>query len=143
MKKKIHKLSGLDKPSFILMGISCHESDYRLTWAINKQMGFSFKKTDNHIVNFPRSHEKMEFTMFSYSIPESYLKFNIISNRCQNGFLIEKLKNIDFVLQIFGELTDKEAGKIVSSIKAIDLVSAVFVLNSSDTEKYSHLVPSE
>lgn len=143
MKKKVHKLTGLDKTTFRLIGISCHESDYRLSWAINSQLGFSFKKAENHTISHPISGEKMEFTMFSCTIQESSLKYNLISNRCQNGFLIEKLKNIDFLLQVFGELENDDIKKIVSSVKGIDLVSAAFALSNNESDRYSHLMPSE
>ncbi len=143
MKKKVHKLSGLGRTTFRLIGISCHESDYRLTWSINSQLGFSFKKAENHTISNPHSGEKMEFTMFSFKIPETSLKYNLISNRCDNGFLIENLRNIDFLLQIFGEIEGGEIKKIVTAINGVDLVSAAFELKVNESDRYSHLMPSE
>ncbi len=143
MKKKVHKLSEPVELPFSLIGVSCHESDYRLTWAINRKLGLSFEKKENHVIIHPKSGEKLEFSMFSHTDPEKYLKFNIISNRCHNGFLLEKIKNIDYLIQIIGDISDASINTLVSNIRKIDLISAAFPLTGDEKQKFSPLLPLE
>jgi hypothetical protein len=128
MKKKVHKLAGSGGTTFVLLGISSHENDYRLSWAINRKLGLDFRRTESlrvpHIKNIEAA--PMEFSMFQYTSPDGIIKMNLISNRCPNGFFISKLKNIDFFLQIFGEDAPDMADNLSKELRSIDLVSTVF-----------------
>ena len=54
------------------------------------------------------------------------LMFNLISNRSGKNFLLNKLKNIDYLLQI--QVSEKEVNLniITSNLREIDTVTAVF-----------------
>jgi hypothetical protein len=128
MKKKVHKLAGSGGTTFIILGISSHENDYRLSWAINRQLGLDFRKTESLRVPDQKSIEPeiLEFSMFQHTSPDGIIKMNLISNRCPNGFFISKMKNIDFFLQIFGEDVTDLANTLTRDLRSIDLVSTVF-----------------
>ena len=128
MRKKVHKLTGSEAGQFKLLGISSHENDYRLSWAINRQLGLDFRKTENFAVLHKNDNkpEQLEFSMFQYITPDGILKMNLISNRCLNGFLIRDMKNIDFFLQIFGEDNQAFTDAMSKNLKSIDIVSTVF-----------------
>ena len=110
-----------------LLGISSHENDYRLSWAINKALGSNFRKAQNLVsVKGNKNSEKLEFSLFQFVNEDEVLKMNLISNRCPDGFLVRELKNIDFFLQIFGDDTKTLIDSILTSIKSVDIVLAVF-----------------
>jgi hypothetical protein len=126
LKKKIHKLQTAGTNHYRLLGISSRENDYRLSWAINKALGSNFRKAENFISGAGnKNSEKLEFSLFQFRDDE-VLKMNLISNRCPDGFLVRELKNIDFFLQIFGEDTKALIDSILSRIRSLDIVLAVF-----------------
>jgi hypothetical protein len=125
MKKKVHKLPVAGANPFKLLGISSHENDYRLTWAANSKLGFRLIRSENITAGKDNS-EKLEFSVFQSTDEDKSHKLNLISNRCPNGFLINELKNIDFFMQIFGDISQPYLDEIVSGLKSIDIVSAVF-----------------
>ena len=129
-KKDVHKLSVDKGHSFVLYGISSHENDYRLSWAFNEYLGFRFTKTENHKSFDPRLNEYQEFSTYSFYDDEYSHSYKLISNRCDNGFLLDELKNIDFLLILEQNTTSSlPAIEIISKIKTIPFVSAVFPIN--------------
>ena len=104
---------------FTLMGISSHENDYRLSWSINEQLGLAFKKSENLVTGDGR-----EFTCFVHE--DEYQSLLLISNRCDNGFLFEKFKNIDFILKFNIELNETEMSEWLRNLKKAPLISAIF-----------------
>ena len=130
--KKTHTLSFKDDYSFHLIGISSHENDYRLSWAINSQLGTSFIRADNLVVHNPRIGQDQEFSLSRYMDEETYIQYNLISNRCDDGFLIEEMTNIDFVLQVTGEISEAELEGLVNKLRQVDMITTAFVM---DVEK--------
>lgn len=140
-KKKVHKLKIEDTGSYKLLGISSHENDYRLSWAVNRKLGLNFRKIDNLQVQHNKNSDRLEFSVFQSVLEEKMLKMNLISNRCPDGFLIREMKNIDFLLQIFGETSGNYLEQITAMLKTIDIVSAVFEISHSNLKKPGLLPP--
>ena len=65
--KNVHKLISQPEQTIILLGISSHENDYRISWALNEYLGFHFTKTENHKVLNQRLKEFQEFSMYLYA----------------------------------------------------------------------------
>jgi hypothetical protein len=139
--KKVHRLKIAGPNPFRLLGISSHENDYRLSWAVNRKLGMDFRKTENIKVQQNDNREKLEFSVFQFIREDQFIKINLISNRCPDGFLVSELKNIDFFLQIFGETSQEYLDNIVARVKMIDIVSAVFEIVPEKFKKAWNLPP--
>jgi hypothetical protein len=126
-KRTIYKLDIPQKifPSTII-GISSHENDYRLSWCLNQQLGLNFVQSGNFTA---KTGEK--FTCFSHQDEEQ--AFCVISNRCDNGFLMKKYKNFDFLLKFERELDEAELAGWLQNLKKIPLISAVLPIPLDQT----------
>jgi hypothetical protein len=114
-----------------------------LSWAINRVLGSNFRKAENLISGSgPKNSEMLEFSMFQFVKEDGLLKMNLISNRCPDGFLIRELKNVDYFLQIFGDDTKALTDNILSGVKSVDIVLAVFNI-PKDIIKRSWNLPVE
>jgi hypothetical protein len=140
MIKKSHKLIIEDDFSFFLVGISSHENDYRLSWAINTHLKMALKRTDNLQIHNPRIKHDQDFSMYQYTDPETLLHYNLIANRCDNGFLLEEMKNIDYILKITGEADKNFATYLVSKLRKIDIITTAFVLNPEELKSRKKLL---
>ena len=105
--------------AYTVIGISSHENDYRLSWSLNEQLGLGFTLSERL-----RTDSGEEFTCFVHRDEEQSLF--LISNRCDNGFLLEKYRNLDFVLKFEYELPSSELTAWLSRLKKVPLVSTVF-----------------
>ena len=116
-KRNVVKLD-VGMVSFSIIGISSHENDYRLSWSINEQLGLTFAHGDN-VVSAGK-----EFSCFAHEDDDQTLL--LISNRCDNGFLLEKYKNIDFILKFDTELNDTEMSEWIRDLRKVSLISVAF-----------------
>ncbi|HEX2395502.1 MAG TPA: IPExxxVDY family protein [Bacteroidales bacterium] len=126
--KKTLKLKIEKQINFKIIGISSHENDYRIVWEINEKLGMQFLRVTNLVVHIARLKKDMEFSRYLFDDEDRYLKYFLISNRCPDGFLFPEIKNLDFVLQIIGELTAPDLKGIEKKIKSLNVVSAAFTL---------------
>ena len=104
---------------FTVIGISSHENHYRLSWSINEQLGYAFAQGESLVTDSGK-----EFSCFVHQDDEQRLL--LISNRCDNGFLIEKHKNWDFILKFEGKLNETEIAAWIRNLKKVPLLSAAF-----------------
>ncbi len=136
-------MTGTGANHYKLIGISSHENDYRLSWAVNRALELNFRKADNIMVNHSNSESiNHEFSLFQFVKEEEIIKMNLISNRCPDGFLIREMKNIDFFLQVFGNDAQAFIDNILVRLKSIDIVSAVFEI-PRESFKSTWYLPSE
>ena len=104
--------------TFTIIGISSHENDYRLSWSINEQLGLTFVQKDSLLIN------EKEFSCFELDLEDQTLL--LISNRCDNGFLLDKHKNFDFLIKFNPELNETEASAWLRDLRKVPLISAAF-----------------
>lgn len=140
MIKKSHKLIVEDDLNFFLVGISSHENDYRLSWAINAHLKMALKRTDNLQIYNTRIKQDQEFSMYQYADPETVLHYNLIANRCDNGFLLEEMKNIDYLLKITGDANKNFADQLANKLKKIDIITTAFEIYPAELKSRKKLV---
>jgi len=71
----------------------------------------------------------LEFSRFIYIDEDKYLSYNLISNRCPDGFLFPEIKNLDYLLQITGEMDSKHLATILKELKKVGIISATFMID--------------
>ena len=129
MKKKIHKLNFNPEYDFFLIGISSHENDYRISWALNNYLGLKLVRMDDHKIidnNYP---EPLNFSTFIYNDEESLLSYKLIKNRCYDGYLIGEIKNIDFLFIISGETNQIFLDNLTQKINDLSIVNTAFQID--------------
>lgn len=140
-KKKIVRLQIGETNGFALIGISSHENDYRLVWAMNNAFSFQFTRIENLVIFNPKLNADLEFSRFIFMDEDKYLTYHLISNRCPDGFLFPEIKNLDYLLQITGEMDAKHVAAVLKELKKVNIVSAVFMIDPKqlkDAEKKLH-----
>jgi hypothetical protein len=115
---------------YILLGIVSAEPDYKLSLALNKKFRISLKNISPLKITGDNESE-MTFSRFSNNDDRTDLIFILVSNRSGKGFLLNKFKNIDYLLQI--QISEKEVNLnlITSYLREIDTVNAVFNIDIS------------
>ena len=138
-KKDVHKLSSESDKTFVLLGISSHENDYRLSWGINESLGFKLVKSDNHVSYNLKLKENQEFSTYNY-LDEESASYRLISNRCNNGFLLDELKNIDFLLLIEPFSSTLDIKEVMNKIRTVPFISAVFSIDQHSLKNKKRLL---
>jgi hypothetical protein len=113
---------------FILLGLVSAEPDYKLSLSLNNKFRISLKNISPLSLS---REDKSEFTFsrFSNNDDRTDLIFVLASNRSGKNYLLSKLKNIDYLLQI--QISEKEVNLslITSYLREIESITAVFNIN--------------
>jgi hypothetical protein len=139
VKKKLHKLNVNARPEIYIIGISSHENDYRLCWAINNQLGYKFSRSSNLEVYNEKISENQVFSVYSFNEDEYEIKYYLVSNTSQNGFLLPEYRNVDFIFVVQGEVSQKELDGLLARLKKIEIINLAFEisgLSAKSIEKF-------
>jgi hypothetical protein len=110
---------------YILLGLVSAEPDYKLSLSLNKKFGISLKTISQ--LRLPRENNtELTFSRFSNSDDHTDLKMILVSNRSDKNYLLSKLKNIDYLIQIQNPEKDINLNEITSKLREIDAITAVF-----------------
>lgn len=141
--KKITKLQ-LEADSTeecVLLGIVSSDPDYKLSLSLNKKFRITLKNATPIRIPVDIGNE-LFFSRFSSSQKTSSLIFNLISNRSGKDYLLKKLKNIDYILQIFDPDHETDSDRLYSDLRETDSVTAVFKVeqNSLKDKNLQYLI---
>ena len=139
MKKKTHKLSVDIHSEFHVWGISSHENDYRLSWAINTNLNLNLSKSSNLEIVNTKTQEIQEFNVFMYNDEDSQCRYDLVSNRCHDGFLLPEYKNVDYFLIINGEIAEYELKIMFSRLKQIEIITLAFPISDLTSKSLGKL----
>src|SRR3954466_9882740 len=93
---------------FTLIGISCHEKDYRLSWTINNKLGIDLSKEKDLEIDVKKHKEPMIHSFFAFEEEDQFKQFYLINNRGTKGLLVPEQKQADYFLMIKGTISADE-----------------------------------
>jgi hypothetical protein len=110
---------------YIILGLVSAEPDYKLSLSLNKKFGISLKNISP--LRLPCDDEsQFTFSRFANNNDRAGLNLILISNRSGKDYLLKKLKNIDYLLQIQWSENDPNINDITTGLREIEAVTAVF-----------------
>jgi len=109
----------------ILLGLVSSEPDYKLSFLLNKRLGISLKNV-SPVKIISDAGTEVVFSRFSDSNGSPEVIYNLISNRSGKHFLLKKLKNVDFILQIYDSENNNTVESATIILREIESVNAVF-----------------
>lgn len=122
MGKKKHRLDLAIEEDFCLLGVVSDEPDYKLCWMINRSLDMNFEKQDDLQLFHRKLDEDQFFSHFSFHDNDSLITFRIIKNRTENGYFLEELKNIDYLVHIQGEISAAGISNFMHSVSELGTV---------------------
>jgi hypothetical protein len=140
MPIKVHKLSEKEDYPFKLAGISSAENDYRLSWSLNQFLGINMVRIDNLEIYHKRLDDKQFFSQFEYFDEETLLQYRLVSNRSVNGYLMEEMTNLDYLLQISGDLDEGWMEDLIAKMNRIDGIILAFPLDPTTLKSRKKLL---
>jgi len=130
MMKSVQKITRLQLKinqsiDFILLGLVSSEPDYKLSLILNKKFRIFLKNISPVKLADYRGSE-LTFSRFSHTSDSPEIIFNLISNRSGKNFLLKKLKNVDYLMQVQDPDNKSNIKSIVAGLREIDSITAVF-----------------
>ena len=124
---------------FDLLGICCHEKDYRLSWALNNTLNISLEKSreDIEVIFNKNLNHNTSFPLFIFKSEKDHTIYYLIGNKSENNLLISEKKHIDFFLKIKSS-AEPNISEILDKIKSISFVLTAHyvVVNELKSKEY-------
>ncbi len=124
---RVETLEEIKDFDFSVLGINSHEKSYKLCWILNKELHKNFIKVKDHF-----GSKNSGFQRYSHRKKLGGVKYDVISNRSENGSLLSQYKTIDYFLVI--EPSKNKEEKIIKSLNKIKEILFVFQLDLSKTK---------
>ena len=140
MSRKIHKLTERKDLDFEQIGISSAENDYRLSWSLNNSFNLQLIRNENLEVFHKRLESRQEFSQFQYYDDSSLILYRLLSNRSENGNLLEELTNVDYVMQISGDLERGQTDQLVKDLNALASIRLAFKIDAAVLKSVHKLI---
>ena len=137
--KKIHKLKIDTQFPFMIIGISSHENDYRLIWAINSKLHTDFKRIGNFIPD-DKSDSGYEFSRYYFEDEDSFIAYYIVSNRCPDGYLLPDYRTTDYFLFLKGEIEPGLPEELSKKLKQVEIVSTAYIIDKKSVKSIKKLL---
>jgi hypothetical protein len=128
-KKKRIILDAGHNEDLLIFGIVSAEPDYKLSLSLNRKMGITLRNTDPLSIRDDSGNE-LSFSRFSSGEDSDDVSYHLISNRSDQQFLLKKLKNIDYILQVRSHAEVKSLN-VATVLRQTEAVSAVFVIDAA------------
>lgn len=125
---------------FNVLGISCHEKDYRICWAINQILGVTMQKEESDIeVVIKKSNRYSLHTMFSLIDYESEIDYRLVSNRSTMGFLVPEKPQADYIF-IVSDHFQLDFNQMKQKINLIPFVLTTFEIDIESLKSKENLI---
>ena len=125
---------------FTLFGISCHEKDYRICWALNNKLRLEFKKVQDIESKEKKKKENTKYPLFEFIDEEAHREYFIIGNRSDSALLIPEQKHADYFLMVRGNFNDAEKEILLKNIKSIQIILTAFEIQPNELKSKQNLI---
>ena len=105
-----------------VIGIVFDDTDYKLCWAINKELNLKLVHSKNINFKFSGKSEMVNYSIFSYT-DEQDKNYTLISNKFEGNSFVEKYKNFDFLFTFNSELEKMDNLDCLKKIADVRVVS--------------------
>jgi hypothetical protein len=140
MSKKIFLDIRSEPVIFSLIGISCHVKDYRISFLLNKHLGYEFLKIEDLKLTLNNKKDPAEFSLYYYSNEDYFNSYYLLANRSQELVLAPEIKQVDFLLIVEGEFKKAQKDKLIKLIRNIPNVLTAYEIKFTEIKNYETLL---
>lgn len=127
-----------DDFDFLLIGISCHQKDYRLCFELNKALEMDLIRDNDLVIN--KNNERAGFSLSLYHDEENHCEYYLLANKGMHGYLVPEQKTADFFLMMKGAVSADDSYRMVQSLKRLDMVLAAFEIDPQSLRSKENLL---
>ncbi|MFK8046723.1 MAG: IPExxxVDY family protein [Crocinitomicaceae bacterium] len=135
-----HKLVFDETYDFDLIGICCSHPDYRLCWAMNRELKMNLSRGDDYFLRTKKDGEYY-FSYYDFINSETHESFYLIKNLSFDNYkrLIPEQDQIDYFL-IVKEGYDIDFNDFLADLKKIDCILTAFQFVADDLKSKANLL---
>lgn len=145
---------------FSLIGITCSIEDYRLAYLLNKHLNTNFERNETNLEIEIKSTQQ-SYALYGYKNTHYFNDWYLIANKFTQihtvnqssnlfsttdyrvesiSYLIPEQKKIDYFIKITGGIEPDYYQNLITTIKSIQQVEAVFKINPDELKSIDFLI---
>lgn len=121
---------------FQVIGITCHALDFRLSWAINKELSISLSK-EKEVLLETKKAGTASFSNYFFENDELSQGYRLLKNKYNKQMLLPEQKPADYLLIMYGDVMVNE---VLNSLRNINIVLMCFEINVSTLKNKQNLL---
>lgn len=125
---------------FILIGIACHEKDYRLCWAVNQALGLDLERIEPLSISLRKDEQPSQFALYMHENTENDTACFVVSNRSSRGLLVPEQKHADYFFVAKGPFGKTEEARMLQAVKNVPFVLTAFPLVPAELKSKQNLL---
>ncbi len=125
---------------FILLGISCHEKDYRISWALREKLEIDLCRGEDLNISSKKAGEAGSYAVFECLNEDNDSAIFLVSNRCDSSFLIPEQRSCDYFLVARGGYDEENKEEMLQKIREIPFVLTAFSIDPSSLRSRQNLI---
>jgi hypothetical protein len=103
---------------YLLTGMQCALSDYKLAWLINRELTLQLKRAED-ISFYDHDAVVAAFAYFDYYDELNRISYQLFANKDESVFLLPELKHMDYLLMIKGVLEHFSMESFTGKLKSL------------------------
>jgi hypothetical protein len=149
---------------FVLIGISSHEKDYRICWALNQKLNIDLAKQDSLEIKDKKETTPSYFSFFRFEDRDAFTEYSVIANfsesksmvltentlfestertrthKGDNNLLIAEQKQWNYFLVVRADMENEQAEELIRKIKEIDVVLTAVRIDPKSLRSKQNLI---
>jgi hypothetical protein len=125
---------------FVLLGISCHEKDYRISWALRDKLHFDLCRGEDLVISSKRPGESGAYAVYEGLNEDNDSSIYLVANRSDSSFLIPEQKACDYFLIARGAYDHDNKGELLLKIREIPFVLTAFSIDPQGLRSRQNLI---
>lgn len=150
---------------FVLIGISSHEKDYRICWALNNKLNLELIKQNSLEIKDKKQNTPSFFSFFVFDDVDAFTEYSVVANFSEsksfaltentlfgnegksksghqgdNDLLIPEQKQMNYFFVVRGEIEDDEVDRLIKEIKEIDIVLTAIRIDVKSLKSKQNLI---
>lgn len=125
---------------FVLLGISCHEKDYRISWALREKLGFDLCRGEDIVISNRKPGEDGSFAVFESLNEDNDSGIYLVANRSESSFLIPEQRAFDYFLLAKGGYDKQDQEFMLKKTREIPFVLTAFSIDPNSLKSKQNLI---
>lgn len=128
---------------FDLIAINTNVKEYKLAWAMNKDLGLNLSKQENISIDFSGGKS---LSISNYICKTEHMEFRLLKNKAENlhekfnAFLIPEMRHFDYFLMVADDSMTFEINPFISTIKEIPFSLFAVSVDTSALKSKDNLI---
>lgn len=132
-----YKLDIVPEIDFDLIGISCHQPDYKLCWHLNQKVNFKLEKLND--VSLSIQNKTSRHSYFMFDDVENYMIIELFKNKGNSQILIPDYPSLDYFLKLENN-TQYNLDDLIKQIKELDCILTAVKLEPEEMKFVENLI---